>query len=123
MSSNKIEHYMDNCSNDFYSNIISYGTTWGPNNQPNNAPKQTMQNLNNMGQIIVPYPATVRPKLFLNNPPPHAFQVNNTPNPPIMQNCNGYRVLREFCPESKSSVDEMTNQPGKLNPNRPIFHH
>ena len=98
MSSNKIVHYMDNCSNDFYSNIVSYGTTWGPNNQPTNNPKQVTQKLNNMGQIIAPYPATVRPQLFINNPPPHTYQVNvPDSHKHIMQNCDGYRVLGEFC--------------------------
>ena len=50
----------NNCSNDFYSNIINYGSNYGPNNRLNKSPQ-----LNNMGQIIAPYPATVRPQLFI----------------------------------------------------------
>ena len=83
----------NNCSNDFYSNIINYGSNYGPNNRPNNSPQ-----LNNMGQIIAPYPATVRPQLFMNNPPPHNYIVNGPKtHTHQMQNCDNYRVLGEFC--------------------------
>ena len=80
----------NNCSNDFYSNIINYGST----NRPNNNSLQ----LNNMGRIVAPYPATVRPQLFMNNPKPHAYTVNMPQtHTHQMKNCDGYRVLEELC--------------------------
>lgn len=81
--------------NCFYSNIIQYGTNWATqNNHPQNPEKY----LNNMGQIISPFPGTVKPNLLLQNKPPHPYTVKQPDNHRhVMQNYDGYRTLKEFC--------------------------
>lgn len=82
--------------NCFYSNIIEYGTDWGAHN---NHHPQNPKYLNNMGQIVAPFPGTSRPNLFLfSKQQPHAYVVNPPPSHRhVMQNCDGYRTLNEFC--------------------------
>ena len=83
-----------NTTNCFYSNIIDYGTDWGAHNNPPQNPNY----LNNMGQIVAPFPGTARPNIFLNKQQPHAYVVNPHPSHRhVMQNCDGYRTLEEFC--------------------------
>lgn len=70
--------------NCFYSNIVEYG-----NNQ--------QRYLNNGGQIVAPFPGSTKPNLFLFSKP-HAYVVNPPPtHRHVMQNCDGYRTLNEFC--------------------------
>lgn len=85
--------------NCFYSNIIEYGTDLGTlNNHPQNPTKY----LNNAGQIVAPFPTTVRPNLFLySKQQPHSYIVQQPPNHRhVMQNYDGYRTLHEFCPHT-----------------------